>query len=92
MKASQSTIQIRVDTKTKEAARKTLDELGLDMSSAVKLFLHNVVITQSLPLNLRTANGFTVAQEREMMADLEDVKKNGKRFSSVAALMKDLNS
>jgi DNA-damage-inducible protein J len=90
MKASQSTIQIRVDTKTKEAARKTLDELGLDMSSAVKLFLHNVVITQSLPLNLRTANGFTVAQEREMIADTEDAKKNGKRYDNLKELFADL--
>jgi DNA-damage-inducible protein J len=90
MKASQSTIQIRVDTKTKEAARKTLDELGLDMSSAVKLFLHNVVITQSLPLDLRTANGFTVAQEREMIADTEDAKKNGKRYDNLEELFADL--
>ena len=91
MKTSQSTIQIRVDTKTKEAARKTLDELGLDMSSAVKLFLHNVVITQSLPLDLRTANGFTVAQEREMIADAEDAKKNAKRYDNLEELFADLN-
>ena len=29
---TQNTIQIRIDSKTKEAARKTLDELGIDMS------------------------------------------------------------
>ncbi|KKU19022.1 MAG: hypothetical protein UX30_C0020G0001, partial [Candidatus Saccharibacteria bacterium GW2011_GWA2_46_10] len=36
---TQDTLQIRIDAKTKKASRKILEELGLDMSSAVKLFL-----------------------------------------------------
>lgn len=91
MKTPDSTIQIRIDAKTKREARKTLGELGLDMSSAVKLFLRNVVITQSIPLNLRTENGFTVAQEQEMIRDSEDTKKNGKRYDNLDELFKDLD-
>jgi DNA-damage-inducible protein J len=90
--SAQQTIQIRIDKKTKDAAKKTLQELGLDMSSAVKLFLTNVVNTQSIPLDLRTANGFTVAQEQAMIAETEEAKKNGKKFATVAELMKDLDS
>lgn len=71
---SQDTIQIRVDKETKEAARATLNELGIDMSSAVKLFLHNVVTTQSIPLNLKTANGFTLAQEQALLKEAAAAK------------------
>lgn len=91
MKTPDSTIQIRIDAKTKREARKTLGALGLDMSSAVKLFLRNVVITQSIPLNLRTENGFTIAQEQEMLRDLADAKKNGKRYDNLDELFKDLD-
>ena len=91
MKTSESTIQIRVDTKTKEAARKTLDELGLDLSSAVKLFLRNVIITQSIPMDLRTANGFTIAQEKLLLAETATAKKSAKRHQSLDTLFADLD-
>lgn len=90
--SAQETIQIRVDAKTKAEARQTLEELGLDMSSAVKLFLRNVINTQSIPLNLVTANGYTVVQEQEMIRETEEAKRASKSFSSVDELMKDLES
>ncbi len=88
--SSQDTIQIRIDSKTKEAARKTLDGVGLDMSSAVKLFLTNVINRKGIPLDLRTENGFTLAQEQALIRETEEAKKNAKRFATVDALMKDL--
>lgn len=91
MISNQSTIQIRVDAKTKREAKKTLAQLGLDMTSAVKLFLRNVVITQSIPLDLRTENGFTIRQELEMIKDTEETKKHGKRYDNLDELFKDLD-
>lgn len=87
---SKDTIQIRIDSKTKEAARKTLDGVGLDMSSAVKLFLTNVINRKGIPLDLRTENGFTLAQEQALIAETEEAKKNSKRFATVDSLMADL--
>lgn len=87
---TQDTIQIRVDAKTKAAAKKTLQELGLDMSSAVKLFLTNVINRQAIPLDLRTENGFTLAQEQALLLEAEEAKKSSKRFATVDALMSDL--
>jgi len=88
----QDTIQIRIDSKTKIAARKTLEELGLDMSTAVKLFLINVINRQGIPFEILTENGFTLAQEKAILAEAEEAKKNGQRFSSVDELMAGLNS
>ena len=86
---TQDTIQIRIDKKTKDAARKTLEELGLDMSSAVKLFLTNVVNSKSIPLDLRTANGFTLAQEQAILADTKEAKRT-KGFDNLDDLFADL--
>lgn len=88
--ATKETIQIRIDAKTKKAARKTLDELGLDMSSAVKLFLTNVIIRKGIPLDLRTENGFTLAQERALIAETEAAKKSGKGYEDLDELFADL--
>lgn len=88
--SEQQTIQIRIDKKTKEAARQTLSELGIDMSTAVKLFLTNVVNRQGIPFEIRTKNGFTEAEELAMVAETEEAKRSGKRFNSVEELMADL--
>ncbi len=88
----QDTIQIRIDTKTKDEARKTLSGLGLDMSSAVKLFLTNVINQQGIPLDLRTKNGFTLAQEKALIAETEEAKETSKKYATVDSLMSDLES
>ena len=42
-------LSIRIQEKTKREARKTLKALGLDLSSAVNMFLNQVVIEQGIP-------------------------------------------
>lgn len=44
-----TTLNVRIEEKTKAQANKTLARLGLDMSSAVKLFLNQVVKEDGLP-------------------------------------------
>jgi DNA-damage-inducible protein J len=86
-----TTLSIRIEEKTKKEAAKTLAALGLDMSSAVKLFLTNVVHRKGIPLDLLTENGFTLAQERALLEETQIAKDSGMRFATVAALMKDLD-
>ena len=44
-----TTLQIRIDQKTKDAAQKTFRSMGLDMSSGVKLYLTQVMHTKTIP-------------------------------------------
>ena len=41
--------QVRIDTDVKKAATALFDSLGLDMSSAVNLFLHQCILHGGLP-------------------------------------------
>jgi DNA-damage-inducible protein J len=45
-------IQIRISEKDKNEAKRVFDRLGLDMSSAIKLFLRQAVIHNALPFSL----------------------------------------
>ena len=69
-----------------------LDKIGLDMSSAVKILLRNIIVTQSFPIELRTVNGFTLEEERLMLADAEDARKNAKRFTTIEEFLADLDA
>ncbi len=44
-----SILNVRIEEKTKKEAAKTLEALGLDLSTAVKMFLNQVVIEQGIP-------------------------------------------
>jgi DNA-damage-inducible protein J len=69
------TIQVRIDENTKKSAKKVLDKIGMDMSSAVKVYLKQIVITQGLPFQLLTENGLTVQQEQAILKASEEAKK-----------------
>ena len=70
-----TTIQIRIDEKTKRKAKKVLEGIGMDMSSAVKVYLKQIVITQGIPFQLLTENGLTIQQEQEILKASEEAKR-----------------
>ena len=90
-----NTLQIRIDEKTKQEAKRVLDKLGLDMSSAIKLYLRQISRTQGIPFPLITENGFTSKQEEQLLkesnATLESFKKEKTRsYSSTKDLLDEL--
>ena len=90
MAKKDTTIQVRIDERTKRSAQKTLDNIGLDLSSAIKLFLKTVVKTRSIPFELRTENGFTIAQELQMIRETEEALREGKRYESYDEMVADI--
>lgn len=58
-----TTIQVRIDEKTKKSSAKILDDIGIDMSAAIKMFLNQVVLQKGIPFRAVTENGLTLEQE-----------------------------
>ncbi len=85
-----STIQVRVDSQTKKKADETIRKMGLDMSSGVKIFLHQVVRSGSIPFMIRTENGFTPEQELQMIRETRAALKNSKRYKNSKELFSDI--
>lgn len=80
-----TTLSIRIEEKTKKAAQKTLESLGLDLSSAVKMFLHQVVLEQGIPFKpSRTPQDIRKKWDDEVAHAL----KHGKRYSSAKEMHK----
>ena len=70
-----STVQVRIDEKTKKSVKKVLDNIGMDMSSAVKVYFKQIVINKGIPFKLLTGNGFTFEQEQEILNASKEAKK-----------------
>ncbi len=90
-----TTINIRTDEKRKRLATAILKEMGLDMSSAIQLFLQQVIITKSIPFPIRTVNGFTSKQEAAMLRDVAQLEAEieagtAKMYDSATEMMEDI--
>jgi DNA-damage-inducible protein J len=82
-----TTLNVRIEEKTKAQATKTLAKLGLDMSSAVKLFLNQVIKEDGLPF---TPTNNTKAIRARWDTQMSDAMKNGKTYKTGKEALADL--
>jgi DNA-damage-inducible protein J len=85
-KTADTYIRARIDSATKERATEALEAMGLSISDAIRMLMLRIVAERRLPFEVKAPN----ARTRKAIAELEAGK--GKRFTSVRALMTDLNA
>lgn len=79
-------VHIRVDTRVKAKAAKTLAKMGLTVSDAVRMLLTRVAAEQAMPFDIRVPN-------RETIEAIEAGERGEVfRASSVAEMMKKLHA
>ena len=70
-----ATIQVRVPDKSKKNVEKILESLGLDVTTAVRMFFCRIEIDHGLPFRVQqklTVNGFTPEFEAEVLRTIEE--------------------
>ncbi len=82
-----TTINVRVEEKTKKAASKALKGIGLDLSSGIKIFLHQVAVEKGLPFR---PSKTPLVSRAQLDREFEDAMKDGKRYTSGKELLGDL--
>ncbi|MFW5647870.1 MAG: type II toxin-antitoxin system RelB/DinJ family antitoxin [Candidatus Alkaliphilus sp. MAG34] len=83
-------INVRVDSEVKQKAEAIFNELGLNMSTAMNMFLRYSIRYGGIPFDLRLD-----LPNEETQAAIDDVDKNrnmSKAFDSVEDLIDDLNA
>ncbi len=77
-------IRSRIDPDLKENATRILASCGLNVSDAIRLFLHQVVAKNGLPFEVKAPNAVTRAAMEEAESG------NLPRFESIQELFDDL--
>ena len=85
-----STIQVRTNDKTKKKAQKVLRNLGLDLSTAINMYLVQIIVDEGIPFPILTENGMTMARKRKLRQEAEWAMKYGKRYTSTKEMFKDI--
>ena len=81
-----ATITARVDENVKKEAETLFKKMGLNMSTAMNLFLKKCILEQGIPFELKVPN-------EETLKVLDEVEKGiglSKTFDSVDELIEDL--
>ena len=83
-------LNIRIDADLKKQAEQIFNELGLNMSTALTVFLRQTIRSNGIPFDLRLE-----VPNEETLAAINDVNLNrnmNKSFHSVRELMEDLDA
>ncbi len=86
-------INVRVDTELKQSAEELFEDLGLNMSSAINMFLKSAVNYDGIPFEVKRniPNSETIAA----LAEYKEMKKKAskyKRYNSFDELMEEVLS
>ena len=82
-------LNIRTDKEMKERAEAIFFELGLNMTTAINIFLRQAIQYQGLPFDVRLDESRKLM---EVLADLDQNRNMSQSFVSVSDLMEDLRA
>lgn len=94
MSANAVKLQVRMDRSLKEEAEQVFAEMGLDTTTAVRIFFTKVAKTRSIPFRLKAEPEFTPEQEARILAaweECQDPANLSGPFSSTEELFKHLD-
>jgi len=83
-----TTLSIRIDEQVKAKAGKTLSAMGIDMSTAVKIFLNQVIAEDGLPF-IPTKNPAQIRAKWDK--EVAQALKTGKSYKNARELFIDLD-
>ncbi len=87
-----ATINIRVDDDVKQRAAALFSDLGMDLSTAINVFLRKAIMEDGIPFELRreTPNAQTLAALEELR-EIQSGRVKAKAYSDVDAMFEELN-
>lgn len=86
---SKTSMSIRLDSEVKEQAQQVFSNLGMDMTTAINIFLRQAIQYQGLPFDVRLDENRRLL---EVLTDLDQNRNMSQPFESVSDLMEDLHA
>ena len=86
---SKTSMSIRLDSEVKEQAQQVFNNLGMDMTTAINIFLRQAIQYQGLPFDVRLDENQKLLQ---VLTDLDQNRNMSQSFESVSVLMEDLRA
>ena len=86
---SKTSMSIRLDSEVKEQAQQVFNNLGMDMTTAINIFLRQAIQYQGLPFDVRLDESRNLL---EVLTDLDQNRNMSQSSESISDLMEDLRA
>lgn len=86
---------VRINDNIKKDITPILESLGISLSEAINLYLHQIKLNNGIPFNLQIKEPKWSDEMLEALTEAEEMEKhpeNYKKYHSVKELMEDLES
>ena len=90
MAGATTTMSIRMDRTVKEQSQQLFKSLGMDMTTAINIFLRQALIKRGLPFEVTAGGADSIMIQR--LAEAENDHDIHGPFNTVQELMEDLNA
>jgi DNA-damage-inducible protein J len=91
MATATTTINVRIDRVTKDKAQKIIEDMGLDISTAIKTYFKKIIQTGSIPFTFEQKGVMNNPRYlARLKKEVEWAKKYGKRFTSAKEMIDDI--
>lgn len=94
MEQTQTNLSVRVNKKDKKEFENFCNDVGMNVSVAVNMFIKKVLADKRIPFEIAQKTQFS-EDLQEALAEAKEMRKhpeNYKKFHSVKELMEDLNN
>ena len=87
-----SVVQVRVDTDLKEQAAKIFEELGIDLSTAIRMFLKRSVLDNGIPFSMtRPSTNYEYGANRGLGA-MRELQKHAEENGLSDMTLEEINA
>lgn len=86
--AKTDTLHVRIKPETKLQAEETLNDLGLSITEAINIFLNQVILTSSIPFEIKKPN-YNLETLRAIQ-ETEKINKNDKSYNNIKEILKEI--
>ena len=91
-KSLMTSLHVRIDEKMKKKVQKILDDLGLDMSTAINMYFHQIALQDRIPFAIEKTRAVPAHIMREWEKEVQEALASGKSYATAKEMMDDILS
>lgn len=87
-----SSLHVRIDEKTKKKVQKILEALGLDMSTAINMYFHQIALHDRIPFAIEKTRAVPAHIMEEWERETQEALASGKSYANAKEMHEDILS
>lgn len=85
-----SSLHVRIDEKTKKKVQKILEALGLDMSTAISMYFHQIALHNRIPFAIEKTRTVPTHIMQEWEKEVQEALASGKSYANAKEMHADI--